>query len=84
MRQTDPDPEKTMNKAIKLACAAANLAQLAACYREEAEILRRKARKLDPDGNWFVDPDGLASPGGLPDDWMAIGDQELSTGRATG
>ena len=70
----------TDTAAIRTACAAANLAQLAACYREEAEILRGKARKLDYDGDWSVDPDGLAAPIGLPDDWMEIGEQELSTG----
>ncbi len=63
----------TQERAIRMACRAANLAQLAACYREEAEHLIREARELDPDSEWSVDPDGL-SPRGLPENWMAIGE----------
>jgi len=74
-------------EARRMACAAANLAQLAACYREEAQRLAREAEKMRPDDvdwsldpdvalEWSVDPDGH-SPRGLPDDWMGIGDQWL-------
>lgn len=71
-------------KAIRLACAGANLAGLAACYREEAENYIRRAHDLDPDGEWVVDPAGLRSPTGLPENWTEIGEAELDLGGSNG
>jgi len=63
-------------RAVKLRCHAANLASLAACYREMASNAIRQAHDLDPDAfdDWSVDPDGGGTRG-LPDDWMEIAER---------